>query len=96
MQIKVSQPIINKAIPGTSNRCPIALALKSHEQITHANVGTHSTNINLKRKEYQLKNDVPLFRFTESFDTKKEVEPGTITINLENNYIHYTPESEVT
>ena len=94
MQLQLSQSIIRKAIPKTSNRCPVALTLKSHEQISHANVGINSTNIILNRTTYQLTNDDPLFRFIRAFDNKKEVEPGTITIDIANEYIHYKPESE--
>ena len=95
MQIALTQQHINKAKPGYGNCCATALAIKSHKNINYVNVGRDSTNISLDGKTHRLQNDLRLLRFIRAFDTKKDVEPGTVTIDLENNYIHYTPESEI-
>ena len=94
MQIALTQEHINKGKPGYGNCCATALAIKSHPDINHVNVGIDSTNIEVNKEKHQLQNNMPLFRFIKTFDDKEKVEPGTITIDLKNNSIHYTPESE--
>ena len=77
-QTKLEQTHIDNGNPEKGKSCPIARALKSHPNITHADVGDIVTCITFNRRTKRLENNDLLTRFVYNFDKGEQVTPGTI------------------